>query len=345
MIKNYISILGVSFLLQGCLPYLVHLGKGQLEILYNREPIQVIIEQNKYPQAWIEKLKLVQDARTFAVESLGLNPKGGYIYFSKLDRKEVGWHVTASEPLSFEPYQWWFPIVGSVPYKGYFDLEKTKAEENELIAKGLDTRLRITAGYSTLGWFSDPLLSPQLKLRKDELVALVIHEMAHATIYFDGDSVFNESYATFVEEEGTKRFYSRGVYSEEASILKDREKGKKEQDFLRTEIKKTAEELKALYASNLQKEDKLLKKRELIEAYRERILKNSDKISFLDKDKFSKIKLNNENFTGVMRYHSGEVFFQKLLHQSQGNFFQFQELVRSYSKKTIQERGTLLEQK
>jgi predicted aminopeptidase len=80
-----------------------------------------------------------------------LNPKGGFEYFTNLDREEVGWNVSASYPLKFESYTWWFPFAGTVPYKGYFDLAKAKDEEKNLIEKGFDTRVRITAAYSTLG--------------------------------------------------------------------------------------------------------------------------------------------------------------------------------------------------
>lgn len=114
---------------------------------------------------------------------------------------------------------------GIVPYKGYFDLEKAKEEENKLIEKGLDTRLRITAGYSTLGWFSDPVLSPQLRMTEDELVSLVIHELTHATVYFPGDSNFNESYASFVEEIGTEKFY-RAFNTDKAEEVLLKEKNK-----------------------------------------------------------------------------------------------------------------------
>lgn len=346
--KKYIQNIILFFIIMkftiGCLPYLSHLGKGQIEIIYNREKIDDLIETKKYSEEWTEKFELVRDARSFAIEKLALSPKGGYQYFTKLERNEVGWHVTASEPLSFDSYTWWFPIVGSVPYKGYFDLEKVKEEEEKLIKKGLDTRLRITAGYSTLGWFSDPLLSPQLRLRKDELVALVIHEMAHATLYWNGDSVFNESYASFVEETGTKMFYSRGLYEKEQEILETRSRAKKENEFIHSEIRKTAEELKGLYSSDLKREKKLEKKQEIIEEYRKRILNSKDKIKFLNKEKFAKVKLNNENFTGVLRYHSGGKFFQHLLEESGSDFSIFHNKLKELSSLSKEERAKLLEE-
>ncbi len=343
--KKYFYLIFLFFnmyIFFGCLPYLYHISKGQLEIISKRESIDFLIQSEKYPN-WTEKLKLVKQARNFAIHTLSLNPKGGYIYFTNLNRNEVGWHVTACEELSFNSYTWWFPIVGSVPYKGFFDLEMAKQEEEKLIKQGYDTRLRITAGYSTLGWFSDPLLSPQLRLRKDELVALVIHEMAHSTIYFKGDSVFNESYATFLEDIGTELFYQSGLYSDEKKILEIRSQAKKENEFIYQQIKKTADELKNLYASSLSRDLKLTKKQEIIEAFRERVLNSSVNFKFLNKEKFTKAKLNNENFNGVLRYNSGKKFFQKILEESNYNFQNFHDKLREFSTLNLEQRAKLLE--
>ncbi len=325
-----------------CILYLAHLGKGQWEIISNREKIEDILNQKKYPELE-EKLNLVLQAREFAVQSLGLNSKGGYKFFTKLNRQEVGWHVTASKPLAFESYEWWFPIVGWVPYKGFFDLEKAKEEEQRLLSLGLDTKLRITSGYSTLGWFDDPLLSPQLKLRNDELVGLIIHEMAHATIYFKGDSKFNESYASFVEEIGVEKFYSRKVYANEKQILAKRKLIKKEQNLLRTWLKETANELKEIYLSNISNDEKLKSKKEIIEKFKTKLLENFNQFQVLNIQKISESNINNETFIGTFRYHSGEKFFYKVYEECHFNFFEFQNRMRQLQNLSVIEREKLLE--
>ncbi|MCX7998802.1 MAG: aminopeptidase [Leptospiraceae bacterium] len=336
----FLSLLPIYF--SNCILYLSHLTKGQIEILKNREKIEDILSEDKYPE-WKEKLKLVLEAREFAIKHLGLNPKGGYKFFTKLERSEVGWHVTASKPLAFESYQWWFPIVGSVPYKGYFDLEKAQEEERKLIQEGYDTKLRITSGYSTLGWFDDPLLSPQLKLRNDELVALVIHEMAHATIYFKDDSRFNESYASFVEEIGTSEFYSRDNLIDQAILIK-RQKFKKEQDILRTWLKETAGELKDLYSSNLSDEEKYRIKKIIIDKFKQKLLEHKSQFEVLNITRLAESNINNETFIGVFRYHSGEKFFRKVYEECNQNFFEFQNKMRELQSLSKSEREKLLEE-
>ncbi|MCB1157880.1 MAG: aminopeptidase, partial [Leptospiraceae bacterium] len=258
--KKYIFLF-FSFLLllslNRCISYLFHLGKEQARILHSRVPIAEILQKQDLDEKKKKGLELSQKARQFAVKRLGLNSEGGFLYYVELDREEIGWHVTASYPLEFKSYTWWFPIVGSVPYKGYFFKELAETEEAELKKKGLDTRLRITAGYSTLGWFSDPVFSSQLRASEDEIIALVFHEMAHATVYFDGDARFNESYASFVEEEGTRLYYVEESSEESAKILLERQKKQKERDRLIKLLQEYALKLDATYKtdlSNLEKE-------------------------------------------------------------------------------------------
>jgi predicted aminopeptidase len=320
------------------------LGKGQYEIFRNRKPIAEILENQEIDVAIRKKLELVNIVRDFAVRDLALNPEGGYVYYAPLDRQEVGWHVTASYPLKFESYTWWFPIVGSVPYKGYFDLEKAKEEELSLKKKGMDTKLRITAGYSTLGWFSDPLLSPQMRLKEPELVALVIHEMSHATIYFSDDSLFNESYASFVENEGTNKYYLQLQTSESLKILEDRKISKQENAIVFKEIRNTAEELKVLYDSKIPDSEKILKKRIILENFRGKILELGKSFRFFNQKKWEEMELNNENFIGALRYQSGDAFFQRKFQEVSGNFKKFHLEMQKLKSMSKEERKKILEE-
>ncbi len=337
----YLLLIITSSLLYNCVGYLGHLALGQTQIILNRQRISDLLKSES-DSLIRKKVELIPGAKQFAVENLALNPNGGYEYFTKLDRDEVGWHVTASYPLKFDSYTWWFPIVGSVPYKGYFDLEKAKEEEKSLIEMGLDTRVRITAGYSTLGWFSDPLLSPQLKLRDDELIALVFHEMAHATIYFNGDSKFNESYASFVEDLGTEMYYKSMNSEESLSILDKRIKAKQERKIIFKTVKLYGEKLKELYDSSKTDEEKLVNKNIIIEDFRKDIIEKSNQFKIIDTRNFKNAKINNETFLSVLRYNSGEEFFNALFQKSNKNINVFQNEVMKLKSLSKEERQNLL---
>jgi predicted aminopeptidase len=314
----------------------------QVRILLSRRLISEVLKEANDSER-IEKLNLISKVREFAIHDLHLSEKGGFVYYSELPREELGWNVSASYPLKFESYTWWFPIAGRVPYKGFFDYEKAKQEEKDLIEKGLDTKVRITAGYSTLGWFSDPVFSSQLRLKQDELVALVIHELTHSTVYFPGDSNFNESYASFIEEAGTELFYKKFNSSEWNSVLEKRKKSREESEFILSEVKKTANELKRLYEDmDLSDSIKYSKKQEIIDDYKNRILSKKSFFRKFDEVKFKNQNLNNENFIGILRYNSGQKFFRDKLESLNNDFEKFHKEMEKLIQLSKEEREKLL---
>lgn len=195
------------------------------------------------------KLKLAQEARVFAEANLGLKHTDNYSTYVHLDRPYVTYVVTAAPRQELQTYKWWFPVVGSVPYKGFFNPEKAKLEAEAMRARGYDAFVRGVSAYSTLGWFSDPLLSSMLSYKDHDLVDTIIHETVHATIYIRGHAEFNERLAVFIGHKGAEEFY-RAKEGAESPTLKlmvgENEDDKLFSDFMAKEIKA----LKEYYEKN-----------------------------------------------------------------------------------------------
>ncbi|PJZ44702.1 aminopeptidase [Leptospira brenneri] len=325
-IPRIFTVLLFPIFLTGCLPYLFHLGKEQSSIILGREKIEDILNLPELDLKTKQKLNLIRDVRNFAIGELALNEKGGFEYFTKLDREEIGWNVSASEALELKSYTWWFPIAGTVPYKGFFDKQMAVSLEKELQSEGYDTRIRAIGGYSTLGWFSDPVLSPQLNWSDHRLVGLVIHEMAHATVYLPGDSTLNESYASYVEEKGIEIYYTKKE-GETSSHLQKFKKEKIRREVTLKLLQKYAEELKVLYSSSLDSEKKLIQKQIIIKRFKEEVI-DKKLVPEEKSQEFLTREWNNEDFLGSLRYHSGEVSFESLFTQSGNNFRQFHKEVK-----------------
>ncbi|EQA44463.1 putative aminopeptidase [Leptospira broomii serovar Hurstbridge str. 5399] len=324
---------------QGCIPYLFHIGKEQAKIVMQKRPFEEVLSDPSVSEKTKEKLKEVERIRDFGIRSLALSPKGGFKSFVSLDRNAVGWHVSACHPLRFESYTWWFPIVGSVPYKGYFSLEKAKEEETRLKEEGWETRVRITAGYSTLGWFEDPLFSPQLYDDRADLSALVLHEMAHATVYFPGDSVFNESYASFVEEIGTKSYlFSIGG----RQLVEARESSEQEREQYKKLLHATAESLKNIYSKGGSDEQIRKEKSEILSSFKTELGQRNWRT--INGKKLSERDWNNEDFIGLLRYHSGSVFFERKFQDVGRDFGKFHEEMRKLISLSSAERKILLDE-
>jgi predicted aminopeptidase len=178
----------------------------QGKILLARRSISSVLQDPETPLDQREKLEVVLQARAFS-EKLGLNPGGSFTKYSKVDRDPLAWVVVGSRRDSFSLRLWWFPIVGSVPYKGFFDKPEAEAEAANLEASGYETWVRGTEAFSTLGWFNDPVLSTTLKNPASRIVNTVIHESVHSTVWIKNNVTFNESFANFIGTEGALAFF------------------------------------------------------------------------------------------------------------------------------------------
>lgn len=187
--------------------YLVRAAWTEGSILARRKPIPALVASPSTDSVTRAKLELVLAARAFAADSVGLSAGESFTTYSPLPRDTLVLVVAASRRDALRPYTWWFPIVGRVPYKGYFDPNDALAEARDLEARGLDTYVRPASAFSTLGWFNDPLVSSTLHEDSATLANTVIHELTHSTFYAPGQAVFNESFANFVGYHGAMWFF------------------------------------------------------------------------------------------------------------------------------------------
>ncbi len=155
----------------------------------------------------LDKLRLVSQARAFAMDSLGLDAGESFTQYSRLDRDTLVLVLSAAYRDRLERKTWWFPVVGTFPYKGFFDFDEAKRTGERLTKEGFDVTLGPSSAFSTLGWFNDPLVSTTVKADSVTLVNTVIHELLHNTFFAKGRVSFNESFATFVGGRGAEAFF------------------------------------------------------------------------------------------------------------------------------------------
>ncbi|MEN9845977.1 MAG: hypothetical protein RIS36_1124 [Pseudomonadota bacterium] len=194
-----------------CSPgYVLRGAYEQSKILLARRDISNVIDDAATSVTDREKLQVVLDARAFS-ERIGLNPGGSFKSFAEISRDPLAWVVVASRRDAFAMHTWWFPLVGSVPYKGFFDRADAEAQVKELQGFGFEGSIRGTEAFSTLGWFNDPVLSTTLKNAPSRIANTVIHESVHTTVWIPGSVPFNESLANFVGSQGAVNFFSERV--------------------------------------------------------------------------------------------------------------------------------------
>lgn len=231
----------------GC--YLLESAQGQLELMSKRQPIASVIESPKTPEAVRSQLKAVSQIRAYASRELGLPDNGSYRSYADVGRPYVVWNVVAAPEFSLSPKQWCFPIVGCVSYRGYFVERRARAYGDRLQEEGLDVSVAGVAAYSTLGHFNDPILNTMLGWNDVELASIIFHELTHQMIYLRNDADFDEALATTVEEEGVRRWL-KAEGREEDLARYDRY----QEHFLKVLelLNRTRNDLRALYASQLE---------------------------------------------------------------------------------------------
>lgn len=200
--------------------YLLRAGWEEGKILWHRKPIAELAADSTTPAPLRAKLRVVLDARVFARDSLGLTVGKSFTTYSALDRDTLVLLLSGAYRDRLVAYTWWFPVVGRVPYKGYFDFQQAHVDERALTARGFDARLGAASAFSTLGWFNDPLLPTTLRADSLTVANTVIHELTHNTYYAPGGAVFNESFANFVGARGAERFFlGRGQAKAAAEVV------------------------------------------------------------------------------------------------------------------------------
>ena len=191
--------------------YLLRAAWEEGQILAARRSIASVVDDSSTDAVTRAKLRLVLAARAFAHDSIKLRTGNSFTKYTKLHGDTLVLVLSGAYGDRLQQYTWWFPIVGRVPYKGYFDYEAAKRARKEMAAEGFDTSLRPASAFSTLGFFNDPILSTTLAGDSVDLANTVIHELTHNTFYAPGQAVFNESFANFVGARGAAwLFRSRG---------------------------------------------------------------------------------------------------------------------------------------
>lgn len=310
--KVWLALL-IAPLLGGCqMGYLMKSGYGQMKLLSSRVPISEVLEKNNLSQKQKEKLLLAQQAREFSEKKLHLKPTKNYTSYVELGRSHVTYVVSAAQKWQLKHYQWDYPFMGKMPYKGFFDKKDAEIEEQSLQKENLDTYLRGASAYSTLGWFNDPILSSMLNYDDYDLVNLIIHETVHATLYIKHAADFNERLATFLGNKGAEQFYLQNEGPQSATLAKIKIENE-DNNLFSTFISKELKELGEWYSAIPQDSRSENKREQRIRLIQERF--NTELKPNLKTDsykKFPEIKLNNARLLVYKTYMQDLSDFEKL---------------------------------
>ena len=287
--------------------------RGHLHVLAEARPLQEWLDDPATPPALRDRLRLVQDIRSFASKELGLPDNRSYRSYADLKRPYAVWNVFAAPELSLQLDTWCFPVVGCISYRGYYDQAQARQFADRLAADGREVHVGGVPAYSTLGFTPDPVLNTFINLPDGELARLVFHELAHQVVYVDDDSTFNESFATAVEVAGVERWLAtRDLATRERYALY----AERRRDFL-TLLRAARSSLDALYRSeqieSQKREGKLVLQCQLQKAYQ--ALRNGRWGGYSGYDRFFAKPPNNAQLAAVGTYDELVPGFLTMLHE------------------------------
>lgn len=333
-----------SVLLAGCqLGYYSHLVGGHTRLMLDREPVEELLARDDLPAELRQRLQLAQQLRSFAARELALPVEGAYADYVALERDWITWNLFAAPPLSLQPHNWCYPVIGCANYRGYFDQARAGRDAEKLRGKGLEVYASGAIAYSTLGWFDDPLTTPMLAGSELWFAELLFHELAHRRFYLKGDTRFNESLATSVARAGVRRWLASEPQRLAEAAMQMAQHAAARQQVLEL-VAGTRTALEALYASTLPEADKLARRdalrAELRQRYQAALAENPALAGY---QRWFDGPLNNAQLNTLADYEGWVPAFDAVLAACDGDWACFWAEVERIADLPAEQRQALLE--
>ncbi len=323
-------LLGGIALLSGCsnVSYYSQSIVGHSRLMLARQPVDNVIKNAD--DALKSKLLLSKQLRAFAVEELGLPRSNSYKTYVALEREYPVWTVVAAPEFSLSAKLWCYPVIGCASYRGYFSESAANAYAAKLRAKGFETEVGGAPAYSTLGWFADPLLPSMMRHGDASFAETLFHEIAHQRLYVNGDSDFNEAFASVVGEVGVLRWLAQfrphaiGQYKQQMNV--------REQFY--ELVSKVKQRLHIVYESDALKAEMAAKKNrvlnDLLAEYQE--LKHNEWDGKAWFQAWFKEQPNNAKFAALSTYRDRMPELRALLNQCDDNLSKFYQVLSTAEK-------------
>jgi len=342
MIRSVLLIIAM-LLLSGCsnIGYYLRSVGGQLEIWQREAPIERFLADPALDPKLKAQLERAVRIRDYASRELGLPDNRSYRSYADLARPFVVWNVFAAAEFSVDPKQWCFPFAGCVGYRGYFSEAEARAYAATLVAEGYDVHVGGVPAYSTIGWFADPVLNTFIHYPEPELARLLFHELSHQLVYVKDDTVFNESFATVVEQIGLGRWLDQ--FGSDTDRKRVMQLQRFRADF-RALITRARSELATVYAGSGSAQEKHQRKAEVFAALRKAY--ETQRVNwegFAGYDRWFAQPLGNAHLAAVAIYTQRVPAFEALYVQNGSDLPRFYAAVRELAALPVAERNRRLD--
>ena len=317
-----IPIIGLIF--YDWIYYLGHLADHQMHSFVEKYAVQEILNKKcaekeicqigdvTFDQNSITRINLILSVKSFGDKIYDLKDSGIYKTFVPLDRDILGWAITVAYPLELKEKKFYFPFIGEYGYLGFFNEDIVKMFEEKFRSKGFDVHRSTTGAYTSLGYFEDPIFSTYLDFSEYRLIQLVLHEMAHLRLYFEDDTNFSESLASFIEEYAAKDYIERVLFTK--LVVKNKARLLSEQKMFNKALNDVQTKLRELYVQEMTNEEKYRQKEVIFQDFRETLKKLDAQNHYISTRHLLRLEeINNATLLQTSRYNpSKDSGFQTL---------------------------------
>ena len=332
-------ILSLMLFGSGCqIAYILHAAAGEYELLNNSVPVEEGLKDKTLSEKQKSRLALVGPIKLFGETELGLKKTENYETVYLKSAQNPAYIISAAPKDRLSLITWWFPIVGNMPYLGFFDLERARAEKAKLIKEDLDVSLGVAGAFSTLGWFKDPMTLSLIEGSTVDLVETILHEMTHTTIYVKGQGYFNEGLANLVGLIGARQFF-KARYGPSDPLTIEAQKTIEDERVFSSFISTLMDQLEILYDLPLSYQEKLEQREKVFT----RALKNFDRLKGDLKTNrflyFGKAGLNNAYLMSISLYHRYFLLFEAVYNREGQSIKETLKYFQALAK----EKGNIIE--
>jgi predicted aminopeptidase len=305
----------ISILFSSCakLDYLYEQSVGQISLMSRAKNNQEVMNNVQIPRDERAKIKKIEELKKYFYQYWGRKETAIYSKTSILNSKAVTYLVIASPYNEIKAEKTCFPLMGCFPYLGFFNHESAKKFALTKEEEGLITWIRPVYAYSTLGYFTDNILSSFFHYNDYELAELIFHELFHTIFFVKNEVDLNENLANYFSKEMLEGYFKSTHLEDYLKIHLKEDHEDKELSLLVVDL---VAELDGLYKKTP------LKTKEEAEIVLNTFLEKKFKIEILKKCQMLNIepkncqllekKWNNARFAAFMTYEKNSDEIEKL---------------------------------
>ncbi|MBN1128459.1 MAG: aminopeptidase [Chitinispirillaceae bacterium] len=282
--------------------YLAKQGFYTAKYTFSARSIEKTLQKEMVDDSLKALFEKVRSIKKYSVEKIGLVENKNYTRYISIEKKYLIDLLAASPPDSFSLHTWWFPFFGRAPYLGYFKTGDAIREAKKFKKKGLEVIILPVDAFSTLGIVSDPVYTFMKKLSLFQLSSLIFHEQTHATVFLKNQMNFNEECATFVGETGALSFI-RDRFGDTSAAYRNALLEKEDGDTWDRVLRELHGSLDSVYSGKSSREEKLRRKKQIIDSFKQSMSENSHDLFKTDLYKrVPNIPINNAYLAVRMTY-------------------------------------------